>query len=81
MPGSLVGFTDSNQKLLPASPEQSYSKAFPPSNYEMKTSKSSQLYGDDYNQGMIVTRYAQRTKIKLKLLSTRPLQRLRIYFL
>ena len=55
MPGSLVGFTDSNQKLLPASPEQSYSKAFPPSNYEMKTSKSSQLYGDDYNQGKIVT--------------------------
>ena len=53
MPGSLVGFTDSNQKLLPASPEQTYSKAFPPSNYEMKTSKSSQLYGDDYNQGKV----------------------------
>ena len=49
MPGSLVGFTDSNQKLLPPSPEQrSYSKAFPPSILEMKTSKSSQIYGDDY---------------------------------
>ena len=52
MPGSLVGFTDSHQKLLPSSPEsQSYSKAFPPSFLEMKTSKSSQIYGDDYNQG------------------------------
>lgn len=51
MPGSLVGFTDSHQKLLPSSPEsQSYSKAFPPSFLEMKTSKSSQIYGDDYNQ-------------------------------
>ena len=67
MPGSLVGFTDSNQKLLPASPEQSYSKAFPPSNYEMKTSKSSQLYGDDYNQGMIVNRYTQRTLNRIEI--------------
>ena len=54
IPGSLVGFTDSHQKLLPSSPQQSYTKTYP-NVLEMKSTQSSKIYGGDYQGIRVIT--------------------------